>query len=129
MIPVKQTRIGYPGGNCFAACVASVFEVPLESLPDLPMEKWASDELWWKTWMDWLAERNCGLVVLHGQTPPGYVLAGGKSPRGDFDHQVVALNGNIVHDPYPDNAGLDGEIKDWTIFYPLDPSKPIGVKG
>lgn len=82
--------------------------------------------------MDWLAERNCGLVVLHGQTPPGYVLAGvagGKSPRGDFDHQVVALNGNIVHDPYPDNAGLDGEIKDWTIFYPLDPSKPIGVKG
>ena len=37
---VMQTKRGI-GGNCLAACLASIFKVPLESIPDLaPKESW-----------------------------------------------------------------------------------------
>lgn len=36
MKPVMQTRLGVPNGNCFAACVASLLECPIEEV-DYPM--------------------------------------------------------------------------------------------
>lgn len=44
MIHVRQTKLYDPGppvfrGNCYAACVASVFEVPLAALPELHGEQ------------------------------------------------------------------------------------------
>lgn len=46
------------------------------------------------------------MAVING---PGLVfLLGGKSPRGDYNHTVVAGNGKILLDPHPDNTGLAG---------------------
>lgn len=133
MKPVDQTRFGYPGGNCFAACMASVFEIPLEATPDLAEQDWSNDSKWWQLWIDWLAERNCALLLTKpGEGwphPKGYALAGGKSPRGDFDHSVVVLDGKLVHDPHPSRAGVVGPFTDFTLFYPLDPAKPMRIGG
>jgi len=109
--------------------VASIFEIPLEATPDLTEQDWANDSKWWQLWIDWLQEANCGLLLTKpGQDwpyPKGYALGGGKSPRGHFDHSVVVFDGQLVHDPHPSRGGLDGPIKDFTIFYPLDPARPI----
>lgn len=40
---------------------------------------------------------------------PGLVfLLGGKSPRGDFNHTVVAGDGRMLLDPHPSGDGLAG---------------------
>lgn len=33
MKPVDQTTFGFPGGNCFSACIASLLEMPLDDVP------------------------------------------------------------------------------------------------
>ena len=32
MKPVDQTSFGFPGGNCFSACVASILELPIDDV-------------------------------------------------------------------------------------------------
>lgn len=46
MKPVDQTTFGAPHGNCLMACVASILEVPLDSLPVMfdEIEKQGRDE-------------------------------------------------------------------------------------
>lgn len=43
MRPIRQTRFGWPSGNCLLACVASILDLPLEEVPD----GWSEE--------DWLA--------------------------------------------------------------------------
>lgn len=38
MIPVIQSRIG-TNGNCMAACLASILEMPLASVPDFSLDE------------------------------------------------------------------------------------------
>lgn len=48
--------------------------------------------------------------------PKGYHLISGKSPRGDYDHSIVGLNGKPTHDPFP-NGDCELESQDtYTIF-------------
>ena len=128
MIPVKQTMLGSIKGNCFQASVASVLEVPLESVPHFCLKYSAGK--WFFEFKKWL-EKNHGMTAnmflvsdneewLSAQR--GYSLAGGKSPRGDFMHSVVYLDGKIIHDPHPSNDGIDG-LKDMIVFSYIDPSK------
>ena len=127
MKPVDQTRFSpteMPLGNCFGACVASILEAPLSDVLD--DGEMLQGELWWRTWEAWLNQRGFGLVHL-GDYPPawflpakGYSIMSGKSPRGDFLHSVVALNGELVHDPHPSRDGVVN-IVDWVILYPHDP--------
>lgn len=35
MKPAMQTKFGEYEGDCFAACIASLFELPIEDVPDL----------------------------------------------------------------------------------------------
>ena len=44
--------------------------------------------------------------------PSGFLIATGKSPRGDFLHCVIAkkdMENNllVVHDPHPDNTAIE----------------------
>ena len=41
MIPVTQTTFA-PAGNCLAACLASILEVPIEAIPNFH----ANDDFW-----------------------------------------------------------------------------------
>jgi hypothetical protein len=132
MKPVTQNKFGHPHGNCYAACVASIFEVPIETLPQLPeddavviakyqtdanKEHWDIgnyyDAWWWEMWDAWFKEQGLSRFRMdyklfdtrYYKQPPGYSILVGESDRG-FKHATVALNGKLVHDPHPDRTGL-----------------------
>jgi hypothetical protein len=126
MKPVEQTYLTYPDGNCFAACVASVLELPLEAVPDFKGEGWLD------RWQEWLAKHNLTFVNFHIDPadewrPPGYSLLAADSPRGAWLHSVVCHNGTIVFDPHPERHMGVGKWQEWTVFVVLDPSKPVRI--
>jgi hypothetical protein len=123
VIEVEQTVFGYPDGNCFGACVASILELPLD---ETPSTKGLDGEKWWAIWEKWFAERNTGLVnfgYTKGWQPRGYWLLGAESPRlpGRI-HSVVCKGNELIHDPHPERSQGVGAWKETTILYLLDPS-------
>ena len=108
MTPVTQSILNGRNGDCLRACVASVLDLELTAVPNF-MDANEGDE-WEDAWYDEFVK----FLLLRGLFPVymspneaelngvyGYHLIQGKSPRGDYDHVVVGLNGRAVHDPYP----------------------------
>ncbi len=114
MNPVMQTKFGTEG-NCLMASFASIAEVPLESLPDLDTD---DDGGWWQIFQRTAVEH--GFVKPKWATkattgpPSGYSIAVGPAARG-YLHCCVALDGEVVHDPHPDNTGLTS-IDYWIVL-------------
>jgi len=131
MIPVEQTRLTpAEGGNCYAACIASILECPLDEVPQLRPGQALEDAEWgryYATLREWLAARH--LCLLHFSAegdwkPEGYAILAAKSVRfPEFEHAVVALNGEIVWDPHPERASGVGAPVTWEIFQALDPGR------
>ena len=125
MKPIDQTRFGSTDGNCFAACVASIFEIPIEDAPDVMRL-----DNWYDAFADWLKPRGFYPLCFpcsdpsNGWAPAGLYILSGKSPRGDFDHAVVAKGSDIIHDPHPSRDGIKSRV-DQIIFVQIDPSKKI----
>ena len=126
MTPVMQTATG-KYGNCFPACLASLFECPLEDVPNFFDLAGDDDAVWWALVRGWLKKRGFGIMFLELRSPEhlkafeGYIIVSGKSCR-DLDHATIWKDGEMVHDPHPDKRGLiapDGV----DMIYPLDPSK------
>lgn len=123
MKPVDQTKMSPPDGDCFAACIASILELPLEEVPN-----YSQQGEWWNEWDEWLFSR--GLYILEvkrgddkdEEFVKGYHIITGKSHSGDWNHSVVGLNGKIVHDPNPKRRGLRNRIW-YCLFVSLDPSQ------
>ena len=124
MIPVKQTILGYPYGNCFAACVASLLEISIEETPSLEDGAGFAE-----MWVAWLHARGLGMAwtdsKLVQRTIAGYCIAVGKFPQGDgirkVPHAVVCRDGELVFDPHPAGAFLDGDPEYFVVLYPLNP--------
>lgn len=128
MIPVFQTIEGPELGNCYAACIASIFEIPIDKIPNPNPNL----DFYRDIYGPFLEKYN--LCLAHFKNPEGseffpagYQIAGVKSPRFDCDHAVVVYNGKIVHDPHPSKDSLTAKIIDWDIFYLIDPSKPMNI--
>jgi len=110
MKPVKQTLFGPKEGNCFAACIASLLELPLEAVPNFCLY-----DDWYHRVNKFLAPMGLcyiemaidsrGLYYSLIDSNTYYVLCG-KSPNYDCLHAVVAQGTEIVHDPNPSNKGL-----------------------
>lgn len=126
MIPVKQTRFGYPHGNCYAACVASLLEIDIADTPTI-------DDVaqWNEVWDSWFASRGLARVTFsaNGWTPKGWCILSGVSARVMFDesgervhHSCVGLDGELMHDPHPDESFLEGAPTDIDLLYPLNPA-------
>jgi hypothetical protein len=126
MKPVEQTVLMPPGGNCFAACMASILELPLETMPDFtPFDDWTV------RWNRWLRPMN--LAIMHTSVSetnfeawrqecmPGYTIPAVESPRGPWLHAVVALDGELVWDPHPERCMGVGAWREVTYFYVIDP--------
>jgi hypothetical protein len=118
--PVTQTKFGSPGGNCHAAALASILELPLSKIPSF-----GSDNDWYDRFSEYMVS-NYSLqpfdiivdtILLYLFVPRGYHLINGTSPRGLL-HTVVGFAGEMVHDPHPDGSGLS-EIDSYTIFSSL----------
>ncbi len=125
MKPVFQTIFTVPGGNCMAACVASILELSLDDVPNPQGE----DGQWYLDWQAFLKPRNLSILCFPtgGEwTPQGYSILCGRSPRGDWNHAVVCYNGIVAHDPHPDGTSVVSQV-DWTVFTVLDPAKGIPV--
>jgi hypothetical protein len=99
---VLQSRPG-PGGDCYAACVASLLEVGLTEVPDLA----AAGDRWASALRRWLAARGLCVAFRPGDgrpladqpdPSPGYAIVGQRVPDGSV-HAVVCRDGRIVHDP------------------------------
>ncbi len=121
MKPIDQTKFRVPEGNCFSACVASLLHLPIEDVPTFCAE----GDKWFEVFQQWL--RPLGLyafMLKHCEEwrPDGYYILGGKSPRGDFFHAVIARDGEIVHDPHPSRTGLV-DRQDYTLIVPFDLSE------
>ena len=119
MIGVKQTILTKEeGGNCFAACLASILEVPLEAVPN-PALEWRKDderatERGWEVVQQFLAGLGMTILAygdeeeLAGWRPPGFWIAGVPSPRLEGEtHAVVYEGGTPVWDPHPSVSELD----------------------
>lgn len=118
MKPVTQTKLhaadGIHSGNCYAAALASLLELPLWMVP--PFEDMfgrPSGGLWYTRTDEWL-HRMFGLeiVTMPGHNVdhlPEFYIANGPSPRGVM-HSTIYSGGRMVHDPHPSGAGIS-EVK------------------
>lgn len=135
MKPVYQTIFGGSDrpieewGNCVAACIASILELPLDCVPDNRDE----NKSWYIEMEQWLNEKGLGLVIVPyeptKETFPenAYIMAATKSTtlkNPDDGHLVVIYNGQIVHDPNP-KAESTGEVEELWFLIPLDPAKVL----
>lgn len=145
MIPVYQTIFKAGSGDCFSACLASLLELPLDSIP-----KFRRDETKEVSMMDaartWLKERF-GLSIITVQmaeeveTGTDYriinafsdtpCIAGGVSPNNPGGHHAVVgvINDleqfTMTHDPNPSNLGIVGDPVNLYFLVPMNPAKNI----
>lgn len=126
MLPVKQTVLHNPPesiGNCFPAVIASILEVSIDEV--LPVEKMFNEADWNVRLFCWLKDRGWlwrgapefDLFYAQGKCPDylklewvrdvPYIVTG-KTLRfeGKVNHVCIYVNGEMVHDPHPDNTGL-----------------------
>lgn len=112
MIPVNQTIMHTEStkGNCMAACVASMLEIDIATVPNFAESRYSERDL-----IEWL-KQNFNLSYIEVQINDSFKnlvkntdvhhLIIGASPRGPFYHAVVGRAGEIVHDPHPSKSGL-----------------------
>ena len=126
MKPVMQTVNGRQG-NCFSACLASIFECDIADVPNFFAIAGDDDALWWSAVRDWLRTRGFGIMFLELLDPAhlsmfeGWLIVSGKSTRG-LDHATIWKDGKMVHDPRQSNEGLVAP-EGVDMIYPLDPAK------
>lgn len=129
MIPVNQTTFGIKEGNCHAACVASILEIPIDQVPNFA--KGNDSEAMHAAFGKWAWEHGQDVLEMYtgyldgkplyfcGYQP--YVILSGKSPRCDDHHAVVGrisksgFGFEVIHDPHPDKTGLPDGF-DWITF-------------
>ncbi len=102
-------------GNCFQACVASLFELPIEDVPHLMV----FGHLWFDYLQEWL--EPLGYYALDIQYNPsmaqwikGYWIATGVAKR-EILHSVIYLGDKLVHDPHPSCVGIQS-VQSATVF-------------
>lgn len=119
-------------GDCTRACVASIFNLPAESVPhfceggELPPD--AEGYMPWERRLrSWLAERGYGLLHIQfndrldagwQQSLQFHYVRGGKTSRGT-NHDTVYFGDSLVHDPRSDQP--IGILKDvfpqWVMIF------------
>jgi len=126
MKPIFQTKFGKPEGNCLPACIASIFELPLDSVPHFCK---IAGENYWKEIDKFL--KPYGLYHLdiafnqeYKRDLKGYHLINGKSPRGDYGHSIVGKDGIAIHDPHPKGNCILEKIESYTIFISIINNPP-----
>jgi len=123
MKPIDQSIIHGNGlaGDCLRACVASIFEIPIEEIPhfcDRHLDEKITNENHCFTRINkWLSEKfgmsylevefgNFGTYLI--EKYGGYYIATGPTDRfnGDVLHCVIYNGDKMIHDPHPSKSGL-----------------------
>lgn len=131
MIPIQQTVRGVLG-NCFAACVASITELPLESMPNHFKNGDGDVEArWLDEWNEFLKPYGLGMIwadAMFSRTPAGYAIAEMEVQDHHCNHAVVCLDGEIVHDPLGQDYQFERYVN-WYVFTALDAAESRRVAG
>lgn len=121
----KQTMFGFgdPPGDCWRCCIAAILQMPADQVPHfMQIAKIAKRGSADADTNRWLMQRGYCLaqvgpdwksftVVRWGGDPEPMlpIIECGptvRSKKPEEQHAVVKLNGKLVYDPHPDNAGL-----------------------
>lgn len=125
----KQTKFGTEG-NCLAACLASLFGVPIDEAQPVSDISIKGEGGWAKALMDWSHARGYSWANIHpafaGLLYPSLFIGVGPSPRElGHRHAVIMRGQQLFFDPHPDDAGLkNGKLEECWIFVPHDPLTP-----
>ena len=131
MLPIKQRIKHDPAngqyGDCWRAAMASVLDLPYESVPHICEGLDDSPENgveFNRREREFLLKHGhvpikllysgentleAVLTCLGANNPNTFYFLGGRAPRG-AGHIVVCLNNKIVHDPHPDDCGITGPL-------------------
>lgn len=139
MKPVAQTITAPPTGNCLAACVATLFDLPIWLVPNfVSLDRWRYTEegdrwqrtnedkepLWWDRLCAFASEEGWRVIQLtmedYGRKWGGrfmygdHAIATVNSPRGHGQHCVIAeiLTGEVVWDPHPEGWSEGQQLRD-----------------
>jgi len=126
MIKVSQTILHNPpeqNGNCFAAVIATITGIPINDV--LPVHNMFERHDWHISLFCWLKKRGWlwrgapefDSFYKLGKAPQEMeidmvrnkpYLVSGKTIRfdGEVNHVCIYINGELWHDPHPDNSGL-----------------------
>lgn len=123
--PHSPVRVDQRPGGCWAACVATITGIPLDELdqniPAGASEQWFLDhatELH-NDMVHKLRARGFRLECIYRDIPRGFAIASGPGPRlNRVQHAVVALDGELWHDPHPSRAGLVA-VESYEILVPI----------
>lgn len=133
MKPVFQTKYGKEKGNCFQACVASLFEMELEDVPDFcnhePLEEW------YESFILWLRDRGFSSIpvkidkknnLLRGSRYKDcFLIVSGNRKEDGVKHSTIYLHNECIHNPHKKCRGIIPDVID--IIFPLDPMKTISL--
>ncbi len=126
MTPTKQTKLygkdGIHNGNCFAACLATLLDLPLWMVPPFE-DMFGRTDHYMERCQRWLQQMlKLQLVRVEGHPQdklPEFYIANGLSPRGVY-HSVIYSAGNLVHDPHFSDAGIDPVVNWCWYLAPMD---------
>jgi hypothetical protein len=120
MRPVYQVEVK-PDGDCFPAAIASVLEVPLETVPHFCK---LYGKLWYKPFIDWARSQDLGVIYLEAANLKALLsdveCVAVHRIANDIYHAVVSklvlsktegLSGweweeQVLHDPNPEPCPL-----------------------
>lgn len=140
MKPVMQTKFTKDDGNCLQACMASILELPIESVPDFVN---TCGQKWLPEIIHWCHENGFGVVFANANADHVfpqmflgniYGIASFSIPGHEYNHAVVvqfSLSGvthrehesdlmhkmDIVHDPWPYPHRL-GDLENVMVLVP-----------
>ena len=123
MKPVKQEFFNDTDrgvySDCQRAVIASLLEMPISEVPHFMQEAEGRYQTYWLLVFSFLKKLGFTAITVNRDTILGirnlHYFVTGRSPRDHNKfHVVVGLNGEIVHDPHPDNTGLADPTHDWT---------------
>lgn len=106
----KQTD---KGGDCFAACIASILELNIEDVPNYLSG--TEQETWWDRWQYWLYD-NYRMEMIHWEKdwPDPYLFGWwmGNVMYDDTRHSVVFYRKKFMWDPAPEEHKRIFTMKD-----------------
>jgi hypothetical protein len=127
MNKVYQTDSSNKIGDCLRACIASIFELSIDHVPNFWLETEDIEEFWEKVRQWVFNELGCVCVALD-ITEGGLDyfkdvlgIACGTSPRNSSVGHAVVWKSGTVFDPHPSGVGLAGNPDTFVVFIPLDP--------
>ena len=115
MTPVFQSKLylsdGIGNGDCYAACLASLLDLPLWMVPPFDQMFGRGNGEWRERSEEWLQRMFRKKLVRTEGHPvqslplPEFYIANGMAARGVY-HSTIWTKGRMVHDPHPSGSGL-----------------------